>query len=273
MSCQCMVGRINAMRQSWQESGPIRQGPCDQGLTVPGHLPQNRLVLDARQIKLLWRIVQMSGSVWDIARKREKKLRSMKNGNLFFYLLTLTQFGPAVIYLSLISVVLARPEVLTSLGLQPFVDYVTYELQFDGYKNLVTQQLWGPDFEVYYYQMNAAAILIVGILAIVIYIWVTILAMLFSDLLYYQLIFNRMRKYQFTQYVYIALIICLPYILFYSPETVHSGSRRSSTLLYRNAGGWAGFVLIWSFFAPIVCMHIMTVKRHIFGRRTGKSSS
>ena len=134
----------------------------------------------------------MSGSLWDIARKRERKLRSKKNGNLFIYLLTSIQLGPAGIYLSLISVVLARPEVLTSLGLQPFVDYVTYELQFEGYKNLVTQQLWGPDFEVYYFQMSAAALLIVGILGIVTCISTTMSAMLLPDLLYYKTIFARM---------------------------------------------------------------------------------
>ena len=261
------------MRQSWQESGPIRQGPCKQGLTVPGHLPQNRLVLEARQIKSLWRIVQMSGSLWDIARKRERKLRSKKNGNLFIYLLTSMQLGPAGIYLSLISVVLARPEVLTSLGLQPFVDYVTYELQFEGYKNLVTQQLWGPDFEVYYFQMSAAALLIVGILGIVTCISTTMLAMLFPDLLYYKTRFERMRKYWFGQFVLIAMLIYIPYALFDSPESVSDWSNTHKILLYRDAGGWAGFVFIWSFLAPIMCMHVMRFKRRPFRRRTGKPSS
>ena len=217
--------------------------------------------------------MQMSKRLRDIVRKREKKLRSMKNGNLFYYLLTLTKFGPTLIYLSLISVVLARPEVLTSLGLQPFVDYVTYELQFDGYKNLVTQQLWGPDFEVYYFQMSAATILIVGILATVICISITILAMLFPNLLYYITIFWRVRKYRFGQFVFTAMLICMPYVLYYAPETIDSGHRRVSLLLHMSVMGWAGFVLMWSVFTLIVCMHIMRVKRRIFGSRTGKSSN
>ena len=183
------------------------------------------------------------------------------------------QLGSTAIYLSLISVVLARPEVLTSLGLQPFVDYVTYELQFKGYKNLVTQQLWGSDFEVYYFQMSAAALLIVRILAIVICISTTILAMLFPDLLYYKTRFERMRKYWFRPFALVALLIYMLYALFYSPETVNHWSRTHKILLYRDAGGWAGFVFIWSFVAPMVYMHIMKVNRHIFGRlRCGLSA-
>ena len=215
----------------------------------------------------------MSGNLWDIARKRERKLRSKKNGNLFVYLLTSMQLGSTTIYLSLISVVLVRPEVLTSLGLQPFVDYVTYELQFEGYKNLVTQQLWGPDFEVYYFQMSAAALLIVGILVIVICISTTILAMLFPDLLYYKTRLERMQKYWFRPFALSALLIYMPYALFYSPETVSHSLNTHKILLYRDAGGWAGFVFTWSFLAPIMCMHIMRVKRRPFRRRTGKPSS
>ena len=208
----------------------------------------------------------MSVRLREIARKRDRNLRSKQNGNLFFYLLTLTQLGPAVIYLSLISVVLARPEVLTSCGLQPFVDYVTYELQFEGYKNLVRQQLWGPDFEVYYFQMSAAALLIAGILAIVICISTTILAMLFPDLLYYKTIYARMRKHRFGQFVLAAIVIYIPYLLFEAPEIIHGGYRRVSLFLHMSVMGWGGFVLTWGVFAPMVCMHIMRVKRHLFGR-------
>ena len=145
---------------------------------------------------------------------RKKNLKSMKNRNLFGCLLTAMFFVPALVYLSLIGVVLAKPEVLTLFGLQPFVDYVTFELQFKGYKNLVTQQLWGPGFEVYYFQMSAAAMLIVGILAFVTCIWVTILAVLFSDLFYCRVKYFENRKSWFSQIFFMALIIVCPYIFF-----------------------------------------------------------
>ena len=205
---------------------------------------------------------------------RKKNLKSMKNRNLFSCLLTVMFFVPALVYLSLIGVVLARPEVLTLFGLQPFVDYVTYELQFNGYKNLVTQQLWGPGFEVYYFQMSAAAILIVGILSFVICIWVTILAVLFSDLFYCRVKYFRNRKSWFGQIFFMVLIIFCLYILFYSPEIVDRRNRSPSILLYRDAVGWAGFLVLWSTSAFIACSHItILVKRCIIVRRTVNPSS
>ena len=70
--------------------------------------------------------------------------------------------GPMPIYLSLIIVVMVWPEILNALGLQGFVHYVTYDLQRDAHLNLLRAfPRCPPEFEVYFFHMQAASMLII----------------------------------------------------------------------------------------------------------------
>ena len=69
--------------------------------------------------------------------------------------------GGPFVYLGLILIVLYRPEVMTWLGLEPFVAYLI-ELQLAGYENLV--RLNSSAFADYFFNFHAASLLAMGII-------------------------------------------------------------------------------------------------------------
>ena len=201
--------------------------------------------------------------------KEHKNERSGRDRNLLFYLL-ITQTSQSTIHLLLISVVLARPEVLNLLGLQPFVDYVTYGWKFEGYKNLVTQQLWDLDFEVYYFQMFAASILIAGIFATITFIWLTVVAVLFPGEFYYQTRPVRKQRLYSTYVALIGATVFIPFFLFYNQEQINIRSKRYEILIYTDVMGWILFVWLWGYCITFVYMFTMMVKR---GHSVGKNDN
>ena len=172
----------------------------------------------------------------------------------------------------LISVVLASQIVLNLLGLQPFVDYVTYGWKFEGYKNLVTQQLWDLDFEVYYFQIFAASILIAGIFATITFIWLTVVAVLFPGEFYYQTRPVRKQRLYSTYVALIGATVFIPFFLFYNQEQINIRSKRYEILIYTDVMGWILFVWLWGYCITFVYMFTMMVKRGHSVRKNDNSS-
>ena len=206
----------------------------------------------------------MSGSSWGTIRKHEKKVRSMNNGNLVFNLMLSLQIAPTSIYLALITIVLVKPEVMTLLGLQPFVDYVAYELQLNAYQNLVTQQLWEPGFEVYYFYMNAASMLIAGMIATVVCICVIMMAVLVPDVFYEYTKLWRRREMFWPRLVLFLLFVYALYHVCVGPATVNSRRDFYEFLLYQDVVVWITAFWVYYYLVTDVCTHIVMVRRRIY---------
>ncbi len=74
-------------------------------------------------------------------------------------------YGNAIIYIMLISLVLLKPEIMASLGLEPFVQYMMHVAQPGGYENLVQQS--SPEFATRFFHFHVASMLIFSILTAV----------------------------------------------------------------------------------------------------------
>ncbi len=74
------------------------------------------------------------------------------------YFVAIFAFGSAFIYWVLISLVWQKPEIMSELGFEPFVQYVMYEFDPKGYENLVQQA--GNAFASHFFHIHAASILI-----------------------------------------------------------------------------------------------------------------
>ena len=179
----------------------------------------------------------------------------ISNNKVFGYSGLLLAFAPMAIYLLLISVVLAWPNVMTALGLQPFVDYVAYDLQLEGYLNLAKLQLWGPDYEVYYFYMQSASILIVGTFVVIIPIYVLFMAILFSDALYQM---SRMYSFGVKCIIFIVFNSSAPLLLYYQfivgPETVSSSRGRNEFPVSSEVLHWVGFLVLYASFLLHNCI-------------------
>ena len=186
----------------------------------------------------------------------------ISNNRLFRYLMLLLLFAPPVIYLLLISVVLAWPNVMTSLGLQPFVDYVAYDLQLEGYLNLAKLQLWGRDYEVYYFYMQSASILIVGTFVVIISIYILFIAVFFSDVLCQaSRAWSTTAKYVVSLFCNSFLLFCLYDQFIVGPELISSSRGRNEFPVSSEVLNWASFLMAYAVFFLCNCTFAVGLKR------------
>ena len=66
-----------------------------------------------------------------------------------------------VVYIIVIVAVLIKPEIMAMVGLLPFIEYLMYEVQTEGYHNLL--RLRDHEFAVYFFHFHAANILLHGL--------------------------------------------------------------------------------------------------------------
>ena len=174
-------------------------------------------------------------------------------------------------YLLLICVVLIWPEVMTSLGLQPFVDYVTYDLQFDAHLNLSKQQLWGPDFEVYYFYVQAASILIIATFLFISSVVALCLTLLFFEVYceLYDEVFSSMLSWKLSVIllVFIPVFLLLSHdLLFEGPNSISDFDRGYGLVLYNTILRW--FIILWMHYIIVLFARVYVTRMvgRIFGR-------
>ena len=123
--------------------------------------------------------------------------RDYKLPKISLYMVLSLWLVPSIVYLLLIIVVVASPKVMISLGLQPIVDYVAYELQPEAYSNLLTRPSCPPEMEVYFFYVQAASILIIGSIFFFVSILVLFLARAFPIVFYNPWMEFETKKYKF----------------------------------------------------------------------------
>ena len=128
-----------------------------------------------------WRLLR--NSQLDL-RNSNSKLLATKHALLVSCVLTSFWLIPSVVYFLLIRAVIAQPEVMTSLGLEPFVDYVIYDFQFEDYVNLVQLHSVEPEFAMSLFYIHAASMLIVGAFLVIVSVGMLALPMFFPNVIY-----------------------------------------------------------------------------------------
>ena len=172
--------------------------------------------------------------------------------------------GPMPIYLSLIIVVMVWPEVLNALGLQAFVHYVTYDLQLDARLNLINAfPPCPPEFEVYFFHMQAASMLIIGPLLVATPVVVMTLARVFPDKFYGK--FPEMIKFKCCVVV-IGLLFLFLYVLYDLLEGPSGtlGTMGCAPNLYKYIGKWMLVYWLFLILAAIMCVYFITIRRDVF---------
>ena len=180
-------------------------------------------------------------------------------------------FGPVMVYLLLIIFVVAWPKVMDAFGLQPFVDYVTYDLQRDAHLNLTNAfPPCPPDLEVYFFYMQAASMLIIGAFSCLAFMLVLLLTLNFKELFYNP----RIKQGKF-------IIGQLPFVAYGSLYFLHEllagpigflGKSGCGTILVRYIAAW--MLLYWCnlFFMYLVCSYFITRKFSNCGKTHNKST-
>ena len=154
---------------------------------------------------------------------------------------------PSMVYLLLIIVVVASPKVMISFGLQPFVDYVAYELQPEAYSNLLTRPSCLPEMEVYFFYVQAASILIIGSIFCFVSILVLLLARAFPNAFYNPWMEFEPKKYKFCRSWIILFLFFLSTLWYLHPGPVGAlGSTGCGTVTFRYILAW--MTLYWLYF-------------------------
>ena len=197
-------------------------------------------------------------------KKSESNQQYSKGDKGFQRVMFILLLCPMLVYLSLIIIVVAWPDVMNALGLQAFVHWVTYDLQPDARLSILRAfPPCPPGSEVWFFYMQAASMLIVGPLMIVVSIVVMSLARAFPDKFTGR--FTEMLRFRACASVmgFFFLFLYLVYDLFEGP------SRGFSYLgcgheLYAHIIAWMFAYWLCLILVGIVCAYFITIRRNVF---------
>ena len=200
----------------------------------------------------------------------------------YFRLLVLT--GPATILITA-SIVAVWPGVVAQLGFQPFVDYLMFESQLEGYKNLLL--LGDPGFTDYFFTIHAQNIL-VGVPVITFTVFFTVLYMAIprrhhAEALEQLKFFDKLTLQRvplgdpYTWFSYVCVIIFVPIFMAVQWNTAEffGSSTRS---LPANGVGIASYIFFTMLMPALASLliyfpHMLVTRKIIEGPNTKRGKS